>query len=535
MEAYISTSLGSVVPNVAGAYMENPGYWGATESEPHNCGSCYCGTDTYNVFQYRDQGSHRVQSYKNDLIHTGTYPTGNTEGLVGYYATKTGTTISVYYIWTNNTSGINGTTDIYVNQGNSGYPYGAILLGTYDERILVKDVEKQPSTDPHDPDNLLPSGGNNAETDPFDETDTISDLDLFSDGWPFDPYATDGQGNLEVSMFTPYCLSAVQLQGLGKKLWSNTFLTNMSQFLAGRVDPNAVGVVSLFTLPIAYANGPHTGDPGFPVYLCGHEVTDGNAPAYGAHYTSRFKSHSLGSVTIKEVWGSAKDYTDVTINIFLPYVGMKSLEADHVINKKLSLYVIVDYWTGDLLYYLKCTNNASIVPTIFSPIGDQYYYQDNIPYRWAGNCAMDIPFSSASNAGVRNAISSAMTGLATSGAAAIINPALGLGGLLRTGAQAAGNIMGAANRGPEVSAKGGLSGSTGYGDMQEAFILITRPVPQYPNNWKEQFGAPRFQTFTVSDLAGYTEFFEIHADNVPGATDVEKTMIENQLKAGVIL
>ena len=515
--------------------MNNPGFFGGTPTEPHNCGSVYCGDDTYTVFQYRESNSNRAQSYKNDTLHTGTYPTGQISGKVGFYATKTGTTISVYYVWANDVSDVDGLTEITPNQGSSSFAYGAILLGTCEEGQLVSDVEKQPSTNPEDPDNLLPSGGNNADVDPFDETDTISDLDLFSDGWPFDPYPTDGQGNLEVGMFTPYCLSAVQLQGLGKKLWSNNFLTNMSQFLAGRVDPNAVGVVSLFTLPIAYSNGPHTGDPGYPIYLCGHEVTDGNAPAYGAHYTTRFKSHSLGSVTIKEVWGSAKDYTDVTINIFLPYVGMKSLEADHVINKKLSLYCIVDYWTGDLLYYLKCTNNASVVPTIFSPIGDQYYYQDNIPYRWAGNCSMDIPFSSASNAGVRNAISSVLTGLATSGITAAVSPAMGLAGLLKTGIEGADKIMSAANKGPEISAKGGLSGSTGYGDMQEAFILITRPVPQYPNNWKEQFGAPRFQTFTVSDLAGYTEFFEIHADNVPGATDVEKTMIENQLKAGVIL
>ena len=360
----------------------------------------------------------------------------------------------------------------------------------------------------------------------------MDDLDFLQSGWPFDPYNTDGQGNPVVGLFTPYAMTATQLGAFGEKLFATDFMTNLISLLGGRVDPNAAGIVSLFSLPVAWADSPITGS--FPIFLCGTEVKDSLSSAYGSHFTARFKRFWFGNVTLKEVWGSAKDYQDIDINIFLPYIGMRSIDPAFCVNRRLSLSCTVDFWTGDITYVLQ-SSNAESAAGAFNPIGKQYFRQDTAPYRWTGNCSQDIPFAVGNANGVRNAITSSLMGIVGAGAAAAVSP---IGGAAVAG-MAAGkglaSISEAHSRGPSIQSGGSLNGSSGYCDLQYAFIQVIRSVPVYPNGWRQKIGAPRYQTFSVGALAGFTQFSDIHADNVSGASDDEKKLIEAALKDGVFL
>lgn len=431
-----------------------------------------------------------------------------------------------------------GSMTIYFWYGTENYPSGGYAIASYRitgdlEAWFEKETwDESPSDNPDDPDNLDPRGGQFADTDPYDQTDLVDDLDFLLEGWPFDPYNKDANDNPIVGLFTPYAMTATQLGAFGEKLFATDFMTNLISLLGGRVDPNAAGIVSLFSLPIAWSDTPQSGS--FKIFLCGTEVKDSLSSAYGSHFTARFKRFWLGNITLKEVWGSAKDYQDVDINIFLPYIGMRTIDPAFCVNRRLSLNCTVDFWTGDITYVLQ-SSNAKSAAGVFNPIGNQYFRQDTAPYRWTGNCSQDIPFAVGNANGVRNAITSSLMGIVGAGAAAAVSP---IGGAAVAG-MAAGkglaSISEAHSRGPSIQSGGSLNGSSGYCDLQYAFIQVIRSVPVYPNGWRSKIGAPRYQTFSVGALAGFTQFSDIHADNVSGASDDEKKLIEAALKDGVFL
>lgn len=422
----------------------------------------------------------------------------------------------------------------------TNYPYSGYDIASY--RIPAENLDDswfeqetwdvQPSDDPLDPDNLNPRGGAFADLDPYDTTDHVDDLDFLLEGWPFDPYNTDEYDNPTVGLFTPYGLTSVQLGALGEKLWATDFMTNLISLLGGRVDPNAAGIVSLFSLPISWNDSPLGSN--LPIFICGTEVKDSNSSAYGSHFTARFKRFWMGDIILKEVWGSAKDYEDVDINIFLPYIGMRALDPAFCINRRLRLNCTVDFWTGDITYVLQ-SSNAESSAGAFTPIGNQYFRQDTAPYRWTGNCSQDIPFAVGSSNGVRNAITSSLMGVVGAGAAAAVSPVGGAAVAGLAAGRGLASISEAHSRGPSVQSGGSLNGSSGYCDLQYAFIQVIRSVPVYPNGWRRKIGAPRYQTFTVGSLAGFTQFSDIHADSVSGASDDEKKLIEAALLDGVFL
>lgn len=422
---------------------------------------------------------------------------------------------------------------------NIGYPSTGYTVASYvipanqiDDWIEKETWDISPSDDEEDPDNLEPRGGAFADLDPFDQTDQVDDLDFLLEGWPFDPYNVDAQDNPIVGLFTPYGMTATQLGAFGQKLWATDFMTNLISLLGGRIDPNAAGIVSLFSLPIAWSDAPLGAN--LPIFMCGTEVKDSNSSAYGSHFSARFKRFWLGDITLKEVWGSAKDYQDVDINIFLPYIGMRAIDPTFCINRRLSLNCTVDFWTGDITYVLQ-SSNAESAAGVYNPIGKQYFRQDTAPYRWTGNCSQDIPFAVGNANGVRNAITSSLMGIVGAGAAAAVAPVGGAAVAGLAAGKGLASISEAHSRGPSVQSGGSLNGSSGYCDLQYAFIQVIRSMPVYPNGWRSKIGAPRYQMFTVGSLAGFTQFSDIHAEGVSGASDDEKKLIEAALKDGVFL
>ena len=225
---------------------------------------------------------------------------------------------------------------------------------------------------------------------------------------------------------------------------------------------------------------------------------------------------------------------------------MRQIDADLGVNSVLTLAVIIDVWTGDLNYMMEINNNS---------MQNKYFGSSGVPYRWSGNCGNKIPIGKvdpstpilnvaaslgsmaigagmmALTGGIGGAAAAATGGMVTAGSA--VGAGAGAG-MLASGMRGA---MQDLNQGfsPIAQSSGNISGAVGYMDFQYPYLVIKRGIPSYPNNWRAEIGAPRYQEFEVGDLSGYTEFAEIHADAVNGASDDEKTMIEDFLKAGVII
>lgn len=411
---------------------------------------------------------------------------------------------------------------------------GVLYQGPYEDYAgnieELREWDETPSTDPEDdPFNEFPQGGEFAELGDFDETyqQLLSEL--------LEPETLD-YGHF----LTAYQLDSGNLVDIGDFLFDTNFWTSLKNKFEGLSDPLSM-IVSAVEIPFTLGAVPTT------FKLGGIEVENGEGQAIMcAKHSTRYVKYSFGSIRLLEVWGTAKDYTNCDISIFLPYVGMRQIDPDLGVNSVLTLAVIIDVWTGDLNYMLEVNNNS---------MQNKYYGSAGVPYRWSGNCGNKIPIGKvdpstpilnvaaslgsmaigagmmALTGGIGGAAAAATGGMVSAGSA--VGAGAGAG-LLTSGARGA---MQDLNNGfsPIAQSSGNISGAIGYMDFQYPYLVIKRGVPSYPNNWRQEIGAPRYQEFLVSSLSGYTEFSEIHADAVNGASDDEKLMIEDMLKAGVIL
>ena len=373
------------------------------------------------------------------------------------------------------------------------YDQAAATLFSYDEAW-----DDTPSTDDNDPERIGPQGGEFADTEVYDLTDDIDIPEIPEE--------------IVLSNFiTMYSLDPSEINAIGNAIFSNNTWTNLRNKFNGVGNPIDF-IISAVEIPL----GPIQ-DNQQNFNLGGVDIETANGTKIPCHTaTFRFRTLPFGSITLKETWGTEKDYSTTSVSIYLPYVGVKDLDASVVVNSTITLKGAIDIATGDIFYALIISkkNRTGVYVESSGPI-----------YRFQGNCGRQIPIGHVDNTGQLAAL---FGGLASMGVGlATGSPMAALGG--------AGALIGAAAMNPKVSTASGVGGSIGRCDTQSPYLIITRNVPVYPNNWRSHIGAPRYQTFDINQLHGFTKFADYHADDIEVANDEEKAMIEQAMKSGVFL
>lgn len=385
--------------------------------------------------------------------------------------------------------------------GSFPNPYGIMYNGAFDDMGAVIDNnwdETPTPSDYDDPSRTSPQGGEFADREEFGQTDDI-DIPL------------EAQEIALSGFITMYSLNQGEVAALGDAIFTNDTWTNLRNKFNGVGDPISY-IISAVEIPV-----PPSTDNSKNFNLGGVEIENRQGNPVPIHCTTfRYKNLAFGSVTLKETWGSEKDYSQTSVSIYLPYVGVKDLDAEMVVNSTLTLKGCIDISNGDLFYALIV--NKSDRPGV-------YIGSSGVAYRFQGNAGRQIPVGRADNTGQLAAM---FGGMASMGVGLVSgNPMMAVGG--------AAGIIGGAAMGQKVSMASGAGGSIGRADVQYPYLIITRKVPVYPNDWRAHFGATRYQTFTVSDVHGYTQFADYHADQIEGANDAERAAIEQAMKAGVFL
>lgn len=371
-----------------------------------------------------------------------------------------------------------------------------------------REWDESPTEDINDPDNLLPKGGEFADLGAWNENDLMLIEDM--------PDPTEKMPNYH-GLVTCYSFHGGELERIANALFLPSFWTSLTDKFTGLSDPLSM-ILDCYELPISKGTGSTT------FKLGGINVPDPTTgqPFGVSKQQVRYRKVSMGDVVLKEVWGSAKDYTDCSISIFLPYCGVKELDPDIVIQSRLTLYAYIDSWNGDILYLIHASNYGR---------DNKYFRQDNVVYRFTGNCGKKIPLGRVDTS---NQILQAVSGIASIGMGFASG---GLSGAAAMAAPVAGNLLNGGFR-PAVQTSGGITGNAGRCDYQYAYLIIKRGVPEYPNNWRAEIGAPRNQTFQLSALlnTGYTLFSHIQLGNMGDATEEEKAELERLLTTeGIIL
>ena len=407
-------------------------------------------------------------------------------------------------------AGILGTTGYMAWNSSASIPnpYGVLFNGSFDAMGAVEDREwdEEPTDDPSgNPDNMGAIGGQFADTDSFDITDFITEQEIHA------PEEMDYGKLISAIVLHEDQTHGYNLTQLNDALFLPNFWTSLKNRFEGLSDPLSM-IISTIELPFT----PYTAGSKI-MKLGGITVTDAEdnpilVRILGNHYSEM----TLGSLVLKEVWGTEKDYNNCSVEIYLPYVGVRTIDTDLAVNYALTLHILIDNWTGDILYLLRCSNRNMA-----------YKYMDSefVAYRWSGNCAKTVPLGKVDNT---SAIMS-LLGM----------PAKAIGGAMAGGVFGATVATGSAifsnDLSPIVQSSGSLSGNVGRMDLKYPYLIIKRGVPVYPNDWRAHIGATRYQTFTIGDLHGFTKFSDYHADQIEGANDAERAAIEQAMKAGVFL
>lgn len=232
-----------------------------------------------------------------------------------------------------------------------------------------------------------------------------------------------------------------------------------------------------------------------------------------ARLSSQYAEVNCGTIQAEEFWGSALDYAPMTrLHLYLPYVGIREINADEVMNKSIGVTYHIDLLSGGLTAFV--TANGSVL------------------YQFNGQCALNIPMASSNFThmiqGAISAIGSVASTVATSGASVGAGMALSA---TQIGASTANNAI--SNK-PSFSHSGSMGGSGGMLGVQTPYLIIERPRQSMPEGMNKFCGFPSNIYYRLSDLEGFTQIEYIHIENV-SATGEELSEIERLLKEGVIL
>ena len=304
-----------------------------------------------------------------------------------------------------------------------------------------------------------------------------------------------------VTMYSP---TLTQLNNLASFLWTDNAF-DPANFKKLFTDPMEC-IIGLTIVPVNPSSGGSTS------IRVGYIDTGVSA----SRLSSQYAEVSCGTLNAEEFWGSALDYSPYTkLHIYLPYIGMREINADEIMGKTVGVTYHLDLLSGACTAFV--TANGSVL------------------YQFNGQCSINVPMAASNFTEMIHSAITAIGAVATtvspgSAAAAATGGAM-VAGAVQMGANAANAAMGSK---PTFQHSGQMGGSGGMLAVQTPYIIIERPRQCMPGGLNQYVGYPSNINYKLFDLSGYTVIDSIHLENIP-ATDTELSEIESLLKGGVIL
>lgn len=229
----------------------------------------------------------------------------------------------------------------------------------------------------------------------------------------------------------------------------------------------------------------------------------------------RFQTLECGFMEISRYFNDKRDY-DTKISIYLPFIGIRELDTNEVMDSVLYVTYNIDVVTGD------CTANLSVDRKTSS--GARLNDRKHIAM-FEGNCSSPIPLCSADRSRLYSSVLSGALGVVGS----LGNPLALTTGL----AGSIGNI--ATQHQINIQKSGNIGGNRGAMAFKKPYLIIEKPIPVDATERGKLLGRPCNYTVKLGQVTGYTECRAVHVETISNATDWERDQIANMLKAGVLL
>lgn len=269
--------------------------------------------------------------------------------------------------------------------------------------------------------------------------------------------------------------------------------------------------------------------------------------------------YSLGSVDItrrmQERGEPYLDY-DCQIELYLPLIGMFSLDTQAVMGRTITAEAVLDPISGTLAAYAYVSRDGQNLPIAYGsttigvdlPISAQQYSVSRAALKQANAqlgasiLSSTLSFIAAATAGGKGSGTGAKTATGTTNglAAAGIREA----GADYMKASQAGNVFGdfmqwgrtirQLSYGNNTAIAGSFGGSTAQWSYPfTPYVKIIRPRYEKPSNYAHSQGVPCVQTKSVGSCTGFIQCIGVDVSGITGATDIELQAIQSALANGV--
>ena len=324
---------------------------------------------------------------------------------------------------------------------------------------------------------------------------------------PGAPNETDASA-IGTGFITAYNITKASLAAVKSCLWGTT----LEGFISGLFVNPLDYIVSLCVFPYKPTTGAST-----PIKLgrfkCSSDITQTDNlgfDASGLPLVNQFKVVSMGTVQIPENWGNFLDYSQTTIELYLPFIGTVNIDASECMGGSINVEYTIDFFTGMCVANVLCERSFNLPSGKLIPNRAQHSFQ--------GNCAIQIPLSRTDYGSMVGSLINACT-------QAITNPVAGFVGL-------ASDAVGGGFR-PNVSSKGNIVANSGFCSVLYPYVRLTRPITAEPDSYQEVMGYPSYIDTSLGYCSGLCICDEIDLKGVTGATESELNKIRQYCKDGV--
>ena len=396
--------------------------------------------------------------------------------------------------------------ELYIEDYREGVnSLGFCAIYISEEKTMSSDMKSDLSSDDtntsiFDPESYKPDADvedpNENYKENFENVGGGGSFDYSSDNNPFtlnkDTKIAGNSGFIKI-----YVPTDEQLKTIASRIRDKDLFSTVATFFAGDVSK---AVIALNILPLDVPNDNTE-----------HDLMIGwtNITATAPYATKQWIGFDCGTVEIPSFTKTEFDYSPNTqIQIYLPYVGVRDLDIDVVVGRKLNLVYNCDILSGACIAILEDNETHRV------------YYQ------FTGNMAINVPITSRDFTDVFQSLIQTTTNVAVGAIAGG-----GIGGVI---GGAVGGAVSILSTKPPISHSGNANTNYGYMSSAVPYVEIKAPSLSIASDENKYKGFPTNQTVTLSDCHGFTKVEEIHVENI-SATGNEQNEIVNLLTEGVII
>lgn len=204
--------------------------------------------------------------------------------------------------------------------------------------------------------------------------------------------------------------------------------------------------------------------------------------------TSDYVDISCGALNLPEYFGGFADYI-TGCKIYLPFIGFVETLPEFWQAGQISIDYKFNVIDGSFMAYVRSASSKSQL-------------NGSVIAQYGGNACMHLPITGVNYANMVSGIIGGVVGMATGGTAAAV---------LGSAASAANTAI----RGGSIAQSNGYNSTSALLGVRYPFLLIERPVPNYPSNYRHDKGYPSNISTYLSYVTGFTTISDIDLSGIP--------------------